>query len=152
MPMQVDESGAPWPYSLVEIGDDEGVPTWKCPEGFCDCAIHDGEHDRIDHQVLFFDENAVRMPGARCRILENGQLVNKNAPFADGGGGVAVKIRASTRVLDIEWAPPECPETLGYPFRKRYHVDLGEDGDESLRRRLHNLGFPPDPAMEDGIR
>ena len=106
---------------------------------------------RIDHQILFFDENADRMPAARCRILENGQLINKNAPFADAGL-VLVKIRKSTRMLDIEWAPPECPETVGYPFRKRYHVDLGADGDESVGRRLHNLGFPPEPAMEDGIR
>jgi hypothetical protein len=150
--MKVDESGALWPYPRIEEEeDDDGTPTWKCPGGFCDCESHQGSAERIDHRILFFDENAERMMGARCRILEDGRLANKHAPFADGGV-VAVKIRKSTRVLDIEWAPSECPETIGFPFRKRYHVDLGADGDESLGRRLHNLGFPPEPAMEDGIR
>jgi hypothetical protein len=150
--MKTDASGAPWPYPLLEDDeDDEGTPTWKCPGGVCDCEIHEGDAERIDHQILFFDENAERMTGARCRILENGRLINKHAPFADGGL-VLVKIRKSTRVLDIEWAPAECPEMTGYPFRKRYHVDLGADGDESVSRRLHNLGFPPEPAIEDGVR
>ena len=76
--MKVDESGAPWPYDAVEAEDeDAGVPTWECPGGLCECHPIEDEAERTAHRILFFDQDARSMAGARCRIFENGQLINK---------------------------------------------------------------------------
>jgi hypothetical protein len=92
------------------------------------------------------------MKGARCRVLENGELVNKEHPYADGSGAVPVKVRASTRVLELEWAPPELPLGPGYPYRKQYYLDLGDSTEQGVHRRLHNLGFSSQSALDDNIR
>ena len=151
--MKVDESGAPWPYDAVEAEDeDAGVPTWKCPGGLCECHPTEGEAERAAHRILFFDAGARRMNGARCRVLENGELINKEHPYADGGGAVPVKIRASTRVLELEWAPAELPIGPGFPYLKRYYLDLGEGTEQGVHRRLHNLGFSVHSAIDENIR
>ena len=91
------------------------------------------------------------MPNARCRVFENGKLVNIPSPYADGGGAVAVKVSPRTLALDVEWAPAELPQTARYPFRKRYHLDMGWTQDEGVACRLHNIGFSACSTLEDNI-
>jgi hypothetical protein len=148
-----DESGAPWPYEPVEQADPEpGVPTWACPTGDCDCHPPTGEEQKVDHRIVFFDSEAVRMPGARCRIVENGKLLNKESPYADGKAEIGVKLRPGARSLEIEWSPAHVPQQEPYPFRKLYHVDLGDSRDNWVHRRLHNIGFSQEPMLEDNVR
>ena len=150
--MSVDESGAPWPYEAAQAGHaDEEEPTWECPDDTCQCHAPEGETERVDHTIVLFDHEAKRMGGARCRVLENGQLANKDAPFADGGGKVPVKLRPGTRTLMLEWAPADVPEGPRFPFRKLYHLNLGEKQDEGVERRLHNLGFVSHTTLEENI-
>lgn len=150
--MKVDESGAPWPYDTIEPEDDEpGPPTWVCPGGECQCNAISGEEEREEHRIFFFDGEAHRMKGARCRVVENGHLLNKEAPYADGSGVVTVKVRRSTRSLQIAWAPAEVPDQPGLPYRKLYHLDLGEELDPT-RRRLHNIGFSHHASLDENIR
>jgi len=92
------------------------------------------------------------MKGARCRVLENGELINKEAPYADGSGAVPVKFRPSTRVLELEWVPAELPLGPGYPYRKRYYLDLGEGSEAGAHRRLHNLGFSVHRSLDENIQ
>ena len=54
--MQVDETGAPWPYDALEppTRQPPNEPTWECPEGICVChagrrrrdGVDDGQHLR----------------------------------------------------------------------------------------------------------
>lgn len=151
--MSTDESGAPWPYKEIEPGEEgSSRPTWECPGGACQCHAPVGETERTPHRILFFDGGARRMPGARCRVLENGVLLNKSSPFADGSGGLDIEVRPDTRVLDLEWVPPSLPLGPGYPYRKRYYLNLGEARDDGVHRRLHNLGFSHHRTLEDNIR
>jgi hypothetical protein len=151
--VQTDESGAPWPYEAVEPAQrDPGKPTWECPGGSCDCHPPEGEAERHDHTILFFDPEAKKMPGARCRVLEGDQLLNKDAPFADGSGAVAVKVRPRSRVLELEWAPADLPVRPGYPYRKQYYLDLGHQSAQCAERRMHNLGFSAHPTLEANVR
>jgi N-acetyl-anhydromuramyl-L-alanine amidase AmpD len=150
--MSVDESGAPWPYDPVEAEDeDDAHPTWSCPEGICACHPTSGDAEKKGHRVVLFDHEAKRMPGARCRILENGKLVNLDAPYADGSGAVTVQLSPTTRALEVEWAPASLPQTPRYPFRKRYHVDVGQSQHDGVARRLHNLGFSSWPTLPENV-
>src|SRR4051794_31981598 len=131
-----DESGAPWPYEPADGDpDEEGVPAWECPEALCECHPPEGEKaERRPHKIFFHDERAKKRSGARCRVFENGKLINLESPWADGAGAVSVEIFHSTRALRLEWAPAELPMDPHYPFRKAYHVDLGDHQDEGVRR------------------
>lgn len=152
--MKVDESGAPWPYPDVDEPDDPnpGVPTWECPGGICQCHSLRGDAKRNDHRVHFFDHEVKRMPGARCRVFEDGQLVNKESPYADGSGAISVKIRPGTRSLRLEWAPADLPEGPRYPFRRIYHVTLEPGGERGVQQRLENIGFFAYNTIEDNVR
>ncbi|MEZ4294668.1 MAG: N-acetylmuramoyl-L-alanine amidase [Polyangiaceae bacterium] len=151
--MSTDESGAPWPYEDIPPGAaDPDEPTWDCPGGECDC--HAGKRDPkepVPHKIHFFDHVTRPMPGARVRVLENGQLLNKDTPYADGDGAVEVKLKDTTRYLRVEWAPEDTPVEPRYPFRKLYHLDLGETQDQGVERRLHNLGFSTHSEFADNI-
>jgi hypothetical protein len=150
--MPVDESGAPWPYEPVDPPHDDAAPTWKCPDDTCQCALPKAGGERRSHQIILFDPAAKRMPGARCRVLEDGHLLNKEHPYADGGGAVPVEVRTGSHVLQVEWAPASLPEGPGYPYRKQYHLHLGESRDEGVERRLHNIGFSAQAELADNIR
>lgn len=151
--VQVDESGAPWPYDPPPEGSaDDGKPTWACPGGICECHPPVGEAQRKPHRILFCDGEGRRMPGARCRVLENGQLLNKESPYADGSGAVSVKIRPDSRSLEVEWVPKGLPQGSWYPYQKLYYLDMGEESDEGVQRRLHNLGFSSHATLEENIR
>ena len=92
------------------------------------------------------------MPGARCRVLENGALLNKESPYADGEGGVTVQIRTTTRTLRLEWAPADVPEGPRYPYRRIYHVILGPTVERGVERRLGNIGFLAYSTLEDNVK
>jgi hypothetical protein len=110
-----------------------------------------GVTERQPHRVVFHDCEAKRMPGARCRVFENGQLINKEDPYADPSGCVTVQIRQGSRVLELEWAPSELPEGPEYPYRRQYYLVLGK-GEQGVRRRLHNIGFSAHPTLEENVR
>jgi len=151
--MQTDESGAPWPYEHLDVDTREpGTPTWECPGGECECHPTTGESERVEHRILFFDQRAERMGGARCRVLENGRLLNKDSPYADGSGGVTVRVTKTTRSLLVEWAPEDVPEEPQYPFRALYHLVLGPSVARGVERRLHNIGFSGHGTLEDNVR
>ena len=82
--------------------EDEGKPTWECPGGDCACHAAEGEDELHDHTILFFDGDARRMPGARCRVLQNGRLLNKEAPFADGSVKAGACCPAEPANIDSE--------------------------------------------------
>lgn len=151
--MKTDESGAPWPYETVEKrSPNPGEPTWECPTGECACHPPRGSKETIEHRIVLCDSEAKRMPRARCRVVQDGRLLNKDAPFANGAAELALKLRRDTRFLEVEWAPMDVPERAPYPFRKQYYVDLGDHRDEWVHRRLHNLGFSQEPLLADNIR
>lgn len=151
--VSTDQSGAPWPYEPATDQDDpDATPTWECPGGQCAChAPEPGELARVPHRITFYDHRAERMPGARCRILENGRLLNAAAPYADGAGAVEVELTPETRHLQVEWAPADLPDKPRYPFRKLYYVDVGLERDQNVERRLHNLGYGAHSTLFDNV-
>ena len=151
--MQTDETGAPWPYEKLETREKlpPGEPTWECPEGICVCHPREQPLEPVQHNITFFDEQARRMPGARCRVLENGKLINLGSPYADGEGSVLVRIQPTTKTLELEWAPYDTPRQGRYPHRKLYYVDMGQDQDDRVQRRLANIGFSLYETLERNV-
>ena len=150
--MRTDESGAPWPYEPCELRVlERDRPTWECPEGICVCH-REREPEDEHHGITFFDGGARRMPQARCRVVENGTLINLDAPYADAAGVVTVRARPHTTRLQLEWAPRDTPEGEFYPYRRLYYLDLGKTLEEGAERRLHNLGFGFHPTVEQNVR
>lgn len=139
-----------WPYSDGEPHEDTtGVPSWLCPDGTCECHSEHTEETTLQFSVLLCDEQAVPMPGARCRVLHQGRVINDATPYAGEDGFITVTVRAPPKQVTLEWAPRDTPSDPRFPFRGRYYVDLGEKNDEeALRRRLHNLGFSSVRAFE----
>lgn len=139
----VDETGAPWPYDPPKPADAQPplVPSWECPEGICVCHEQEGHRVPFAHTITFFDEWAVRMPGARCRVFRNGVLLNVAEPYANEAAAVTVQLRAHTVWLELEWAPAACPKDDRYPFRKRYHVVVTRGLEARVQRRLSNIGY-----------
>jgi hypothetical protein len=106
----------------------------------------------VPHRILFFDHDAVRLPGARCRVLEGGKLVNRTSPYADGAGALTVDILPTTRLLALEWAPADLPTGPRYPYRRFYHVDLGAETPVGVERRLANIGFSAHTTLDGNVR
>jgi N-acetyl-anhydromuramyl-L-alanine amidase AmpD len=149
----VDESGAPWPYAPPSPAlETRSEPSWACPGGVCDCHTPSAEPARVPHRILFFDHDAVRLPGARCRVLEGGKLVNRTSPYADGAGALTVDILPTTRLLALEWAPADLPTGPRYPYRRFYHVDLGAETPVGVERRLANIGFSAHTTLDGNVR
>jgi hypothetical protein len=103
------------------------------------CHPVDDDEDRVEHTVILYDEHALRMPFARVRVFESGRLLEPEQ--ADVTGAVQLMLRRSTKSLQLEWAPAALPIRLQLPYRKRYHVDLGEKPSHAALSRLDNLGF-----------
>lgn len=145
-----------WPYEDVEEASERPAsdPTWECPVAFCRC--HPGTPTKkppAKFTVLLCDERAARMPGARCRVLAGGVLLNEDQPYADGAGRITLEARRLPEMVLVEWAPADTPLDERYPFRKTHYVAPGrEDRDEAARRRLHNLDFRYGLTVEDDIR
>ncbi len=131
---------APWPYSQYE-GPFSTKPTWECPGGTCECHPVPDDAPKDEHVIVFYDKHGVRMPGARCRVYEQGLLLTPDPTSADGDGELRVELKSTTSTLRVEWAPPNLPLHQFLPYRNTYHVKMSDDGDLALDRRLANLGF-----------
>lgn len=145
---------APWPYGdPVEKTDRMSKPTWVCPGGTCEChPAVDNEDDVVEHGVVLFDAEAMRMPGARYRAWQAGRLINRDDPYADGAGAVILKLKEETSAVLLEWAPFDMPTHPMLPFRATYHLELGEGPEVQTARRLHNIGFCFSPALEENVK
>jgi N-acetyl-anhydromuramyl-L-alanine amidase AmpD len=142
-----------WPYEDADPFDVPiKEPSWECPDGTCAChPVEEGEPREI--RILLLDELGREMPGARCRVLSQGRILNEDQPNANGEGWLSVTVTRPIRLVTLEWAPQGTPLGPKYPFRKRYHADLKEEDDRlSLRRRLHNLGFSRHEQEEDNVK
>jgi hypothetical protein len=143
-----------WPYEDVEAHDVvDSDPSWACAAGICVChAAPAGAAAPERFSVLLCDERSAHMPGARCRVLANGILLNEGSPNADGGGRIALEASRLPAQVLVEWAPADTPSQPELPFRKLYYVDLAPgDRQEAARRRLHNLGYSARESLEENI-
>lgn len=142
-----------WPYESKDPDDEAtGVPSWECPEGICDCHPRVELDDPVQFSFLLCDDEARPMPGARCRVLYQGRVVNDDVPHADADGWLTATFHYSPRAVTIEWAPVGTPMESRYPYRRRFYVELDEArDDESMRRRLHNLGFSSQATMVENV-
>ncbi len=139
-----------WPYPPYE-GPFSTKPTWECPGGTCECHPPPEDEPVDEHVIVFYDKHGVRMPGARCRVYEQGRLITPEPTSADGAGEVRVELRAGTSTVRVEWAPPDVPPRPFLPYNKTYHVKLSDDGDIALDRRLSNLGFFNGKRRRDNV-
>jgi hypothetical protein len=142
---------ASWPYGpLPQRLANKGTPRWECLGGECVCHPTQGERKLEQHTIFFHDENGKRMANARCRVfLESGPL--PTTQNAGGDGSLAVEVPEAATVLALEWAPSDVPLVAPYPFRRTYHLKLGDETEEGVRRRLHNLGFARPPSLREKI-
>ncbi len=142
----------PWPYSDYE-GPFSTKPTWECPGGTCQCHPVPEDEPLEEHVIVCFDPQGVRMPGARCRVVEAGRVITPDPTMTDSAGELRVELRASTSSVRVEWAPSNLPPHDFLPYRKIYHVKMGDDaGDVGLERRLANLGFARGRRLDDNVR
>jgi N-acetyl-anhydromuramyl-L-alanine amidase AmpD len=139
-----------WPYPSTLPGDDESL-SWACPKGLCECHTGEQEADLIDHTLFLHDEGALRMPNAKCRVYENGRLL-EDAVEARPDGGVALRVRPSSRTLWVEWAPDDTPLREPYPFHTRYHLTHDVSISRGVDSRLANAGFDGHTNRRKNIR
>ncbi len=140
---------AAWPYPAFE-GVWASAPTWECPGGTCNCHPVKEDEAKQPHTIVLYDPRGVRMPGARCRVEEQGRLISDEGLIADALGQVHVRVRPGTSSLRVEWAPPELPGQPFMPYRKLYSLKM-DDGDTGLDRRLANLGFSRGRRRQDNV-
>lgn len=104
--------------------------------------------------VLLHNELGERMPGAICRAgVGVGDQVAATTQ-ADAAGWVVFEVphRPLASVV-VAWAPREVrPGDTRYPFYARYHVLMDEARDDSLRKRLENLGYAYSQSLEAKVR
>lgn len=143
--------GLPWAYPPYE-GPFTTKPTWECPGGTCQCHPVPKDEPKDEHVIVFYDPQGKRMPGARCRVYEQGRLLTPDPTTSDGAGELRVEINASTSTLRVEWAPANMPPHQFLPYHKTYNVKMGGDADVGLDRRLANLGFSRGKRREDNVR
>jgi hypothetical protein len=144
-----------WPYASVDVWDAvSSDPAWECPALVCSChPDRDPATQTETFSLLLCDEAAARMPGARCRVLAQGILVNEDNPNADPHGRITLETRRLPEQVLVEWAPAGTPLEPRYPFRRLYHVTLPDhDAEEAARRRLHNLGFSARATLAGNVR
>jgi len=96
---------APWPYEPMARSDSLDGPRWHCPGGLCEChPLESRDDERREHRIHFFDHLARRLRRPRCRVFENGRLLNVDDPYAEGGI-LVVRVLPTTSELFLEWAP-----------------------------------------------
>ncbi len=140
-----------WPYPPFE-GPWSTAPTWECPGGTCACHPVPEDGPKEEHVIVFYDSQGVRMPGARCRVYEQGRLLTPEPSSTDGAGELRVELREGTATLRVEWAPSNLPAHEFLPYRKVYNVKMSDDdGDVGLDRRLANLGFARGRRRRDNV-
>ncbi len=139
-----------WPYPPTLPKNDE-LPTWDCPGGLCVCHPTSGDVERVAHTLVLHDETATRMPRGRCRVYENGLLLERELE-ASSVGTVALQLLSTSRSVWVEWAPAEMPERSPYPFCKRYNVvHDGSRKDSDVATRLSNIGFAAHRSERENI-
>jgi hypothetical protein len=148
-PMAAVPPFSPWPYPAFKGVWTTG-PTWECPGGTCACHPVKETAPGEPHTIVLYDPRGLRMPGARCRVEEQGRLITAEGLTADAAGEVRVYVRATTSTLRVEWAPPDLPGQPFMPYRKLYNLKIG-DGDTGLDRRLANLGFSRGKRRQDNV-
>ncbi len=141
-------SGDGWDYEDEAAFVEEAGPSWSCPDATCHCDGDPSEDKLIEHRIVLFDENAERMPGARCRVFIGRRVIN-DAPNADNTGAVVVRIPKHVKQVLVEWAPAHMPREPLYPFRCRYFTNLDVEAEEATRRSLHNLGYASYGSVDD---
>ena len=92
------------------------------------------------------------MPGARCRVWDEGRLINQDVPYADGAGSLQLVVPAATIRLLVEWAPNNVPIAPAYPYRLHYRLDMGAASDDRVGNRLHNMGFNLEADLDRNVR
>ena len=147
---------AAWSYADTD-GDHPpelpSEPTWRCPDGSCECHAVQGAREKLEFSVLLVDMSGRSMGGARCRFQIDGIVVNEDEPYANDDGWITVVVDHAPETVLVEWAPPDMPAAPCYPFRARYYVELrNDDPDEAARRRLHNLGFSAGFDLRENVR
>lgn len=145
---------APWAYpdDVEDVVSDEPAPTWACPDKRCECGPTAAEPKKIQHTLHLYDEEARPMAGARARVIQNGRVMNLDAPNAGGDGTLEVSLPEGSTMLRVDWAPPDMPQEPRYPFQKIYHLALAQEPREATFQRMHNLGFAAFPDPEDNVR
>jgi len=138
---------APWPYD-----DGPGLEVIPAPHwGACRCDDGPSE-ETFEFSFKLRDHFGEPMPGARCRVLVGGRVVNENQPYADGDAMMHVDMLRTVPTVLVEWAPAHTPRRDIYPYRKSFFVDLDHPRrEERARRRLHNLGFSHRPDLGGNI-
>lgn len=150
LPATTPPAAAPWPYERAEEQWDS-EPTWDCPEGVCACHPVEDDEPRRAHVIVFHDPQGKRMPLARCRVYEQGRLITREPAMTTAAGELTVDLRASTSTLRVEWAPRDLPVHDFMPYRKRYHVKLGENSARATDLRLSNIGFSSGRRRQDNV-
>ena len=149
-PGPVDETGARWPYPRARGPHPASTsPAW-CSHVQCQCHPPTNHDETTSRTIVFYDHQGQRLAKARCRVWYNGRLLNLERPYADAEGKLSFEGPDGGADVLLEWAPEHTPLGRPYPYRLRYHLDVG--GPNGLRRRLHNLGFSRLPTLEENVR
>lgn len=142
---------APWPYEPMGHSHSLDGPRWHCPGGLCECHPPESRDDeRREHRIHFFDHHARRLRRPRCRVFENGRLLNVDDPYAEEGI-LVVRVLPTTSQLFIEWAPEALPRSPQYPYRLHYQVALGGRLEDEVQARLANISFASAPTVEGNV-
>ncbi len=142
---------AGWAYADEGGFENEVGPTWSCPDATCRCDVASSNQAEVEHRIVLFDENGVRMPLARCRVRLGRKVINDDMPHADESGVVIVRIPPHAADLLVEWAPSSMPQAPLYPFRCRYLPSLDVEPEEATRRSLHNLGYATRDSLRENV-
>ena len=139
-PPPVPPGERPWPYPpppddlLLGKG-----PRWACPGGTCECHAPGGGEEILRTCVVFLhDDRSARMADARYRVWALGRCVADAA--ADASGAIEITVAATVESVVLEWSPASMPIDANLPYRRRYHVDLGQTLEVQMSRRLEHIG------------
>lgn len=99
--------------------------------------------------IRVFDPFTVHLPDAPCRITLGGKVFKKNA---DADGFVTQEISGTPEECVVEWgAVEDAPGSYLYSRTIFLHMQ-GLEGDEEVRRRLHNLGYSYGETLSDNVK
>jgi hypothetical protein len=144
------EQAWPYPAPSEQLLQGDG-PRWACPGGTCEChAPLQGRGETIHHVVFLHDDQSQRMGAARYRLWVAGALVADAS--ADPTGAIEGELPEAIGSVFVEWAPASLPVHPSLPFRRRYHLRLGESPSSRVGRRLEHIGVRPGGALADRTR
>ena len=129
-----------WPYDEEASEPVPRQPRWTCGHTSCTCEPASAS-EPLEHAVLIHDLDGSRLPGARCRVVANGKIINTETPSADEEGWLHITLEQPLDSVLLEWAPATRPLGDSYPHRARYHFGLELPPNEASKLRLLHLGF-----------